>query len=261
MTDWGRAAAVAAEFAELTEADGAVVRQVVDQLVADGVMKLWVPARYGGGEAHLQVGLDAMAVIAHGCGSAGWAVMIANTTGLLASRLSRPAGELLFGDSQAICGGFAPPVGTAIIGATTARVTGQWPWGSGSSHATTMGGGVRYVDGAGTPVELANKSRTGFAFFHGGVELLDRFLDSQGGSNCSLWIVLMSSRKSEHGEDSIAQQFLDVTAEALDVFSTPAVIGSQPDANVFRIGTGSVGGEVDQICEQHRDDSSFLACS
>jgi alkylation response protein AidB-like acyl-CoA dehydrogenase len=173
MTDWGRAAAVAAEFAELTEADGAVVRQVVDQLVADGVMKLWVPARYGGGEAHLQVGLDAMAVIAHGCGSAGWAVMIANTTGLLASRLSRPAGELLFGDSQAICGGFAPPVGTAIIGATTARVTGQWPWGSGSSHATTMGGGVRYVDGAGTPVELANKSRTGFAFFHGGVELLD----------------------------------------------------------------------------------------
>jgi hypothetical protein len=94
-----------------------------------------------------------------------------------------------------------------------------------------------------------------------GVELLDRFLDSQGGSNCSLWIVLMSSRKSEHGKDSIAQQFLDVTAEALDVFSTPAVIGSQPDANVFRIGTGSVGGEVDQICEQHRDDSSFLACS
>ena len=173
MTDWATAATLAADHAEQTEAEGAVARPVVDQLVADGAMKLWVPARYGGGETHLQVGLDAMAAVGRGCGSAGWAVMIANTTGLLASRLSTEAGELLFGDPGSICGGFAPPAGVATIGPTTARVTGQWPWGSGSSHATTMGGGVRYVDEAGESVELASGSRTGFAFFHAGVDLLD----------------------------------------------------------------------------------------
>ncbi|MDG1367406.1 MAG: acyl-CoA dehydrogenase family protein [Acidimicrobiales bacterium] len=173
MTSWATAAATAAEYAEQTEADGAVARPVVDQLIADGAMKLWVPARYGGGETHLQVGLDAMAAVGRGCGSSGWAVMIANTTGLLASRLTSDAGELLFGGPASICGGFAPPTGVATIGTTTARVTGQWPWGSGSSHATTMGGGVRYVNDAGEPVELGGRSRTGFAFFHAGVELLD----------------------------------------------------------------------------------------
>lgn len=173
MTDWSEAAAVAAEHAEQTEADGAVAPPVVDALVAAGAMKLWVPAAYGGGETDLQAALDAIAAVARGCGSAGWAVMIANTTGLLASRLEPDAAALMFGADDAICGGFAPPVGQATIGATTARVSGRWPWGSGSSHATTMGGGVRYIDAAGEPTELANGSRTGFAFFHAGVELLD----------------------------------------------------------------------------------------
>lgn len=173
MTDWGRAAAIASEHAAQTERMGAVAAPVVEALVDAGAMKLWVPARYGGGETHLQEGLDAMAAIGRGCSSAGWAVMIANTTGLLASRLSPEAAEFLFGAPGAICGGFAPPAGVATIGDSTARVTGRWPWGSGSSHATTMGGGVRYVDGSGEPTELANGSRTGFAFFHAGVELLD----------------------------------------------------------------------------------------
>lgn len=173
MSDWTTAAAVAVEHAEATEAGGAVARPVVDALVNAGLMKLWVPVRDGGSESDLQTGLDAIATIGKADGSAGWAVMIANTTGLLASRLTPEAGAQIFGPPDAICGGFAPPVGVATIGETTARVTGRWPWGSGSSHATTMGGGVRYVDGAGEPVELANGSRTGFAFFHHGVELLD----------------------------------------------------------------------------------------
>ena len=173
MTDVTTAAALAAEHAETTEAAGAVARPVVEALVDAGLMKLWVPARYGGAESDLQTCLDAIAAVGRGDGSAGWAVMIANTTGLLASRLSPEAGAQIFGAPGAICGGFAPPVGVATIGETTARVSGRWPWGSGSSHATTMGGGVRFVDAAGEPTEFANGSRAGFAFFVPGVELLD----------------------------------------------------------------------------------------
>ena len=86
MTDVTTAAALAAEHAETTEAAGAVARPVVEALVDAGLMKLWVPARYGGAESDLQTCLDAIAAVGRGDGSAGWAVMIANTTGLLASR-------------------------------------------------------------------------------------------------------------------------------------------------------------------------------
>ena len=172
MTDWSTAATIAAEHAEATETGGAVARPVIDALVEAGIMKLWVPARYGGGETDLLTALEAIAAISRSCGSAGWVVMIANTTGLLASRLEPDAADLMFGAPDAICGGFAPPVGVATVCGSMAKVTGQWAWGSGSSHATTMGGGVRYVDPDGAPTQIAG-SRSGFAFFRSGVELLD----------------------------------------------------------------------------------------
>ena len=91
------------------------------------------------------------------------------------------------------------------------------------------------------------------------VELLNRFLNSQRGSNGSFGIIFVSDRRTEYGEDAVAQELLHSTAEALDVFSAPAVIGGQPNANVFGIRGGGVGGEIDQICEQHGDDPPFFA--
>ncbi len=91
--------------------------------------------------------------------------------------------------------------------------------------------------------------------------MLDRFLDPKGGSNSPFGIVFVGDRRAEHGEDSVAQQFLDPPAETLDVFSAPAVIGGQAQTDVFWIGGGGVGGETDQICEQNGDDASFLAGS
>lgn len=173
MSDYGAALDRAASAGPTTEAQGRLEADLVAELAATGIFKLWVPERYGGAEASLQTCLDAIAAAGRADGATGWAVMIANTTALLAAKLpAEPAGQF-FGAPDAICGGFAPPVGVATVQADSVSVTGRWPWGSGSSHATTMGGGVRFVDRHGEPTTLPDGAASGFAFFADGVELLD----------------------------------------------------------------------------------------
>ena len=151
--------------AAATEAAGRLAPSTVAALVDAGSFKLWVPENYGGAGASLQTGLDAIAEIARADGAAGWCVMIANTTGLLAARLDRGVAHEVFGRTDAVAGGFAAPMGVATLGDGAARVSGEWAWGSGSSHATTMGGGVHIVDAEGSPAALPDGGRVGFAFF------------------------------------------------------------------------------------------------
>ena len=164
---------LAAELARDTEEHGRLAPAVVDALVADGTFKLWVPEVYGGGGATLTEGLRAMRTIAKADGASGWCVMIANTTALLSARLEPSVAARFFGDAGAVCGGFAAPVGTATLDDDRATIEGQWAWGSGSSHATTMGAGVRIVDDRGESCELPGGGRVGFAFVPDGVHLLD----------------------------------------------------------------------------------------
>ncbi len=164
---------IAAAHAAQTEAEGRLAPPVVDALIDDGTFKLWVPEVYGGGGTSLAAGLDAMRAVGRADGASGWCVMIANTTALLSARLEPTVAAALFGPAGAICGGFAAPVGTATLSDGRATIAGRWAWGSGSSHATTMGAGVRIVDAEGSPTELPGGGRVGFAFVPEGVELLD----------------------------------------------------------------------------------------
>ncbi|MEM9518659.1 MAG: acyl-CoA dehydrogenase family protein [Actinomycetota bacterium] len=164
---------LAADHAVETEEAGRLSPAVVDALVADGTFKLWVPGAYGGGGASLADGLDAMRAVGRADGASGWCVMIANTTALLAARLDPEVADRFFGHPGAVCGGFAAPVGTATVNGSRARIDGRWAWGSGSSHATTMGAGVVIVDENGESAELPGGGRVGFAFVPEGVELLD----------------------------------------------------------------------------------------
>lgn len=119
---------------------------LVAALAATGVFKLWVPAAYGGAQAHLGDGLDAIEQVAYHDGSTGWCVMIATTTGLCAGFLPVEHAAAIYGPADAITGGFAMPAGTAKQVAGGLRVDGRWSWGSGTDHCTAICGGVRLID-------------------------------------------------------------------------------------------------------------------
>jgi alkylation response protein AidB-like acyl-CoA dehydrogenase len=167
------AAAAGARSAEIEQLRG-IPRDLVDRLVATGVFKLWVPSIYGGAEAHVHDALDAIETVAYHDASTAWCMMIGITTGLNAGFLPAHWAQEIFGPPDAIAGGYGMPGGTAVAVDGGIRVTGRWSWGSGTDHCTWIGGGVRIVDGDGTPSRLADGTSAPFVFFdRGDVELLD----------------------------------------------------------------------------------------
>ena len=152
---------------------------LAQQLIATGVMKVWVPPLYGGSGGSVMDLVDAVERVSYFNGSAGWCTMIGASTALNAGYLERRFGEEIFGPATYCGGGFAAPMGVATLVEGGLRVTGRWAWGSGTSHCTTIGGGVRVVDSAGEPATLTNGARGCFAFFDlDDVELLDTWFTS-----------------------------------------------------------------------------------
>ncbi len=156
------------------ESGGRLPADLIDRLAATEVFRLWLPKHLHGYEAHVLEVLEAIEQASYHDGATGWCVMIGCTTSLNAAFLPPAHATAIFGDPKAIAGGFGMPAGVARIVEGGLRVTGEWAWGSGSSHATCMGGGVRIVDTDGQPAALADGGRTAFVFFdRDDVELLD----------------------------------------------------------------------------------------
>jgi len=147
---------------------------LAQELIATRACHTWVPASYGGDGGSVLDLVDRVERLAYFNGSAGWCAMIGGTTGLNAGFLPEQWARELFGFPEACGGGFAAPVGTATVVDGGLRATGTWAWGSGTSHCTTIAGGVRVVDANGAPAQLPNGARTCFAFFdRDDVTLLD----------------------------------------------------------------------------------------
>jgi alkylation response protein AidB-like acyl-CoA dehydrogenase len=152
---------------------------LASELIGTGVMKVWVPKAYGGRAGSVMDLVNAVEHISYFNGSAGWCAMIGGTTGLNAGFLDPIHGEALFASPGACGGGLAAPAGVATITEGGLRVSGEWAWGSGTSHCTTIAGGVRIVDEAGERAELPGGSAGCFAFFDlEDVELLDTWKTS-----------------------------------------------------------------------------------
>jgi indole-3-acetate monooxygenase len=138
---------------------------VAEGLVGSGLARALVPARYGGGEHHLQDVVDAIEALAHGDGSAAWCGMIAATTGLCGARLPAEWAERIYGDAGAVTGGFAMPVGAARPAEGGLVVSGRWQWGSGTHHCTWIGGGCWVVGADGAPSPRADGLAAPFVLF------------------------------------------------------------------------------------------------
>ncbi len=167
------AAACEARSSEI-EAARRLPADLAADLAATGVFRTWVPSAYGGAGGSVSDLLDAIELVSYHDGSAGWCVMIGGTTALNAGFLPTEWASTIYGDPLAVTAGFGMPAGTGVVVDGGIRVTGQWAWGSGTSHCTWIGGGVRIVDANGEPAALDDGSRAPFVFFErADVELLD----------------------------------------------------------------------------------------
>lgn len=165
---------IAAKYADQTERGRQLAPEVFDALRDADVLRMWTAREYAGGGATVVEVLQAIEAVSRADGSAGWCVMIANTTALTSHHLSADWARTIFEPPEACTGGYGMPAGVARVVEGGIEVDGQWSWGSGTNHSTWIGGGVRVVDARGEPGATPDGATTPFVFFEPSqVELLD----------------------------------------------------------------------------------------
>jgi alkylation response protein AidB-like acyl-CoA dehydrogenase len=118
---------------------------------------LLVPRSHGGLELELSQAVEVIAALSKIEGSVGWIAMIAGGTQLLAPLLPRETYDQVYRNGpDVIFAGSNQPAGTAEATSGGWRVSGRWPFASGSQHADWIAGYcVMMQDGAALPGPVA----------------------------------------------------------------------------------------------------------
>jgi alkylation response protein AidB-like acyl-CoA dehydrogenase len=143
------------DLVEANADDGERLRRLpaptVEALTAAGLLRMCVPAVYGGPEADPVTLVRAIEAVARSDGGAGWCTMIASTTSSMASFLPPESAAEIYGDPSSVTGGVFAPNGTGVAatvdGVDGFSVTGRWAWGSGTQHCRWVLGGALCDDG------------------------------------------------------------------------------------------------------------------
>jgi alkylation response protein AidB-like acyl-CoA dehydrogenase len=128
---------------------------VVRALRDNGLCRLMVPRRFGGYQTSIRTYIDVMAEIGHGCGSTAWVASLVNVCEWLAGLFPTRAQQDIWGaDPDAWIAGSLAPNGTAVAVDGGWRVTGRWPWASGSMHAQWVACGIHMPNERGEMTNL-----------------------------------------------------------------------------------------------------------
>lgn len=165
-----------AERSEEIEAHRRLPQDVVSDLQSAGLFRLFVPKDLGGPELDVETAITSIAETSRYDGASGWCVMIAGTTSLLAGFLPEEHAQLIYGSADSCTGGFAAPVGQAIVVDGGLSVSGTWEWGSGTQHCTWIGGGTRILGEDGKPMKREDGLFAPFVFMNpNDIEFLDNW--------------------------------------------------------------------------------------
>jgi indole-3-acetate monooxygenase len=104
------------------------------------------PASLGGGEVPVAGILKAIEVLATADAAPAWCVMIHSSSSVLGAYLRPEIAVEIFGSGGAVLGGVYAPLGRATSADGGYRVSGRWPFASGSQHCDWLCGGAMLDD-------------------------------------------------------------------------------------------------------------------
>ena len=130
-----------------TERGRRLAPELVAKMTEAGLFRLCVPRDLGGLEADPRTAIEVLEEVAKADGAAGWCLMVAITSSLVAGYLEDETAREIFGDPGAIASGVFAPRALARVVDGGYRVTGRWTFASGCQHATWLLGGAVIVEG------------------------------------------------------------------------------------------------------------------
>lgn len=126
-----------AQQAEKTEDLRRLPEETVQAFQDSGLLRIFVPRRYGGYDLDLGTVIETAREVGRGCGSSGWCLAIASLHNWMVTNFPEPAQDEVFGSSAdaVVCGVFMPG-GWARPVQGGHRLEGQWDFASGSDHSS-----------------------------------------------------------------------------------------------------------------------------
>src|SRR5262245_41367180 len=122
--------------ADETDARRRLPDAVVAAVKEAGLCRLMVPKRFGGHQTSIHTYIDVMAELGRGCGSTSWVASLINVCAWLAALFPEKAqSDIWESNPDAWAAGSLAPNGVATPVDGGWRVSGRWPWASGSLHA------------------------------------------------------------------------------------------------------------------------------
>jgi 3-hydroxy-9,10-secoandrosta-1,3,5(10)-triene-9,17-dione monooxygenase len=140
--------------ADTTDSLRRLADENVQALKDSGLCRLMVPARFGGYQTSIRTYVDVLAEVGRGCGSTSWVASLVNVCAWLAALFpERAQADVWASNPDAWIAGSLAPNGEAVAVEGGWRVTGRWPWASGSLHAQWGACGIHMKNARG---EMAN---------------------------------------------------------------------------------------------------------
>jgi alkylation response protein AidB-like acyl-CoA dehydrogenase len=129
--------------------------EVVRALRDNGLCRMMVPKRHGGHQTSVRTYVEVMAEIGRGCASAAWVASLVNVCEWLAGLFPDRAQQEVWGANRdAWIAGSLAPNGLAVPVDGGWRVSGKWPWASGSLHAQWVACGIHMENERGEMTNL-----------------------------------------------------------------------------------------------------------
>ena len=164
------------------------LRRLPEENVADmraaGLFRVIQPARCGGWQMDFHAHLDVVEEISAGCGASGWCLGVLQIHSWVAGLLSQQAQDDIYGaDQDTLIVAVLNARGEAVRCGNGYRVSGFWPFGSGSEHSQWAILGARVLDEDG---EVADEGC--FLIPTSEIEIKDdwRVVGLRGTGSCSL---------------------------------------------------------------------------
>src|SRR5262245_9668850 len=140
--------------AEKTDSLRRLADENIQALKDAGLCRLMVPVRFGGYQTSIRTYVDVLTEVGRGCGSTSWVASLVNVCAWLAALFpERAQADIWASNPDAWIAGSLAPNGEAIPVDGGWRVTGRWPWASGSLHAQWGACGIHMKNERG---EMAN---------------------------------------------------------------------------------------------------------
>ncbi|MEZ4278906.1 MAG: acyl-CoA dehydrogenase family protein [Myxococcota bacterium] len=120
-------------------------RDLSDRFAQAGFYRMCVPSALGGLECPPATTMETIETLARADGASAWCVFIGATSGSVLSLLSEAAGREIFARETTLLSGVFAPRGAATAVDGGFRISGRWPWGSGTQNADWILAGCRVV--------------------------------------------------------------------------------------------------------------------